>query len=110
MGIWEIPEVNGLSLDKAHMYQGIGVRNLEQAVYQGWVPVKEDDKVGTNWPVGPNKYRMFQEQVLCKMPRKRWEELRQEIDATKEALSVETAEKDFREDMEGAAYGSIKDG
>ena len=30
MGIWEIPEVNGLSLDKAHMYQGIGVRNLEQ--------------------------------------------------------------------------------
>ena len=109
--MWTIPDVDGLDKDKANAYQGVGVRNLEQAILQGWVPVKEEEKVGTNWPVGPNGFRMFQEQVLCKMPRARWDELQKDIDSMKEALSIETAEKNYREQVgEENAYGSIRDG
>ena len=122
--MWEIPPIDGLDFEtdadgnqictgatKTHVYQGVGVNNLEQAVLQGWVPVKEEEKVGTNWPVGGNGFRMFQEQVLCKMTRARWNDIQKDIDTMKEALSIETAEKDFRESVgEENAYGSISDG
>ena len=109
--MWEIPDVADLDKDKTHVYQGVGVRNLDQAVLQGWVPVEEKEQVGTNWPVGPNGYRMFQEQVLCKISRARWNALQEEIDHMREALSIETAEQDYRESVgEENAYGSIRDG
>jgi hypothetical protein len=109
--MWAIPDVADLDKDPEHAYQGVGVRNLEQAILQGWKPVEEKEKVGTNWPVGPNGFRMFQEQVLCKMPMARWEALQQDIDSMKEALSIETAEKQYREQVgEENAYGSIRDG
>lgn len=108
--MWEIPEPSGAATDKTYVYQGVGVRNLEQAVLQGWAPVKEEEKVGTNWPAGPNGFRMIQEQVLCKMPRSRWNKLQEDIDAMKEALSIEHVETRFREETGGSAYGEIKDG
>ena len=111
MAFFDIPAVVNVEADQEHAYQGIGIRNLDQAVLQGWVPVKatEEKKVGTNWPIGPNGYRMFQEQVLCRMPRGRWLELQKEIDDRREALSIEAAEDEYREAVGGAATGAITD-
>lgn len=111
MAFFDIPPVEAVDTDKEHVYQGVGIRNLDQAVLQGWKPVKatEEKKVGINWPVGPNGFRMFQEQVLCRMPREHWEELQKEIDARREALSIEVAEEEYREAVGGAATGSIID-
>ena len=118
--MWEIPDVAGLELDehgrstgqsKTHVYQGVGVRNLEQAVLEGWTPVEKEEKIGTNWPIGPNGFRMFQEQVLCKITKARWNSLQKDIDDMREALSIETAEQDFKEQVgEERAYGDIRDG
>jgi hypothetical protein len=109
--MYEIPPVEGVDADTEHVYQGVGIRNLEQAVLQGWRPVEAKEKVGRNWPEGPQGYRMFQEQVLCRMPRERWNELAQEIEHMKEILSVEEIERQYREEVgEEFAYGEIKDG
>jgi hypothetical protein len=107
--MYELPEVDGWDKDPTHVYQGVGIRNLEQAVLQGWVPVKEEDKVGKNWPVGPNGYRMFQEQVLCKTTKANWLKMQENIDEVRRALSIEAVEDEYRNQV-GTAYGGITDG
>jgi len=110
--MWNIPPVDGVEDCKEFAFQGIAMNNIDRAVMQGWVPVKSDDKtgVGKNWPVGPQGIRAYGEQILCKMPRARHNELQRQIDEYNDtALSTETVEKEFYQEAGEAAYGEISD-
>ena len=78
--MWNTPAAKGAEECKEFAFQGVAVNTLEHAVLEGWTPVKKDDKVGTNWPLGPQGIRQYGEQILCKMPRAQWDKLQKAID------------------------------
>ena len=108
--MYAIPLVDNIEKDSTHVYQGVGVRNLDKAILQGWTPVKIDDKIGTNWSEGPTGFRMYGEQVLCRMTVANHNKLAAEIESMKEVLTIEGVESEYREQAGSAAYGEVSDG
>lgn len=87
---YEIPEAEGAEKDPKFHYQGIPVVRLDSAVMDHWIPVKKEEAVGKNWMVGPTGYRMWGEQVLCKIPMDRFKEL-QEVEQQNREVVANTA-------------------